>query len=148
MQKILTTKKQLEFLAVNSDFFWYLCYCVCYNLILLFLIPATLVVKSLQKQKPRRKDCIQATGFLNKERNFDGESVLCTEEMLFPHLLYIVYQIFRRLQIFIGFFWTTKKQESLVGFLVVLYQLFLIVTMFPQSESSAEKSGFEDIAIL
>ena len=105
-------------------------------------------IKFLQKQKPRRKDCIQATGFLNKERNFDGESVLCTEEMLFPHLLYIVYQIFRRLQIFIGFFWTTKKQESLVGFLVVLYQLFLIVTMFPQSESSAEKSGFEDIAIL
>ena len=64
-------------------------------------------------QKPRRKDCIQATGFLNKERNFDGESVLCTEEMLFPHLLYILYQIFRRAQIFVGFsFGQQKKQES------------------------------------
>ena len=57
-----------------------------------------------KNKKTCRKDCIQTTGFLNKERNFDGESVLCTEEMLFPHLLYILYQIFRRAQIFVGFF--------------------------------------------
>ena len=46
-------------------------------------------------QKPRHKNCIQVTGFFNKERNSDGESVLCTEEIVFPHLLYILYQIFR-----------------------------------------------------
>ena len=71
-------------------------------------------IKFLQKQKPRRKDCIQATGFLNKERNFDGESVLCTEEMLFPHLLYIVYQIFRRAQIFVGFSFGQQKTRKSV----------------------------------
>ena len=69
-------------------------------------------IKFLQKQKPRRKDCIQATGFLNKERNFDGESVLCTEKMLFPHLLYILYQIFRRAQIFVGFSFGQQKNKK------------------------------------
>ena len=59
---------------------------------------------SHKNKKTCRKDYAQATGFLNKERNYDGESVLCTEEMLFPHLLYILYQIFRKAQIFVGFF--------------------------------------------
>ena len=32
--------------------------------------------------------------------------------MLFPHLLYILYQIFRKAQIFVGFFWDNKKTRK------------------------------------
>ena len=47
----------------------------------------------------------KTAGLKNKERNeHDGESVLCIEEILLPHLLYILYQIFRQAQIFVGFF--------------------------------------------
>ena len=71
---------------------------------------------SHKNKKTCRKDYTQATGFLNKERNYDGESVLCTEEMLFPHLLYILYQIFRRAQIFVGFFCSRGRPGAAMGF--------------------------------
>ncbi len=52
----------------------------------------------------------KTAGLKNKERNeHDGESVLCIEEILLPHLLYILYQIFRQAQIFVGFFFAGSR---------------------------------------
>ena len=90
-----------------------------------------LTIKFLQKQKSRREDCIQATGFFNKERNFDGESALCTEEIVFPHLLYILYHIFRHTQIFAGFFQQNKSPGFLQGkmhFQAISGQIFQFFT--------------------
>lgn len=54
--------------------------------------------------------------FRNKERNCNGESVLCIEEILLPQLLYIVYQVFRRAQIFVGFFRSRRRPGAAGGF--------------------------------
>lgn len=71
---------------------------------------------SNKNKKTRRKDCIQATGFFNKERNFDGESVLCTEEIfLSSSIIYIVYHIFWHTQIFTGFFQQNKSPGFFPG---------------------------------
>ena len=56
----------------------------------------------------------KTAGLKNKERNeHDGESVLCIEEILLPHLLYILYQIFRQAQIFVGFFFRWQQMTTI-----------------------------------
>ena len=54
--------------------------------------------------------------FRNKERNCGGESALCIEEIFLPQLLYIVYQIYRRAQIFAGFFRSRGRPGAAGGF--------------------------------
>lgn len=78
----------------------------------------------------------------NKERNFDGESVLCTGKTSLPHLLYIVYQIFRYMQIFVGFFCKTKAPDSSGAKCIFQAKSFSFssITSFAYSSSSASAS--------
>ena len=78
----------------------------------------------------------------NKERNFDGESVLCTGKTSLPHLLYIVYQIFRYMQIFFGFFCKTKAPDSSGAKCIFQAKSFSFssITSFAYSSSSASAS--------
>ena len=56
----------------------------------------------MRESPTKRKEPLQPAAVLsrNKERNCDGESVLCIGKTSLPHLLYILYQIFRHAQIF------------------------------------------------
>lgn len=110
--------------------FWhiapFLSYCMCtlsYCMCTIVCVPGSLPFPARRQMLsfticrifyPRKHKCrcIQQR-HLNKERNFSAANPsYVLRKFFFPHLLYIVYQIFRCTQIFVGFFDGNKKSAA------------------------------------
>ena len=96
---------------------WYCCYCFCHYFYLLFLSSGIAGISYLHLQyagfcqpqnigKTQKPRCRQRQrGFKTKKgTNTTANPSYVLRKFFFPHLLYIVYQIFRLAQIFVGFF--------------------------------------------